>query len=345
MTPTYLICIDENHKTALTQHAVESWEDEDGRYVIIDYTSAIKQVNRLRRTADLMIVPQTTGYNLSIGNVLLSNPYGAVLFQNRLGKPDQAYYLNYLTEDKSVFQNFLPLRTWTTTKGFDGQDLDTIIMRPTYGARSIGLLVLNPKKTSFESVARVIVSIDQSQNTVAGNLNSIISNFNKEVYDKLQEIPGSPVWCSDGDAIPKEGLKYFTESAFIQEYVPNIQREFRIIVGADNTPVYVLNRYRTQYDNFNGLPMAYARGCHAGMENSFTNMYSAGISVKIEEEFQALLNKANFALHSFDLFVTDNGKWGVLEFSNEFGTSSVPNELVSDEIKKYLKGILSNTKQ
>ena len=320
----------------------ERWSDGDDRYVVIPSHSGYLQGNGIKRTADLIIIARfANDEKIALGNVVNNTPAGPVLYQNRLSKPDQAYIINDIIDRTPDIKHFRSIKTWRDEKGLNPSDVSKVIVRPTDGARGIGLLVMDARKTSFESIARVFLGINTDTNTSAGNINTVIDNFNKHINSLLSVLHGTPQWSSAGDLVPGEGARKFKESLFIQEYVTDIASEYRIIIGADNKPVYLLHRHREQYGTLDDVQLAYGRGHEEGISSSLRSLQESNVPVHIQKEFQLFLNSADFALHSFDLFLTKDGKWGIFEFSHEYGSASVPNDLTFNEIKKYFRKLLT----
>lgn len=334
MKPSHIIVHDRGQtECALTIWADTSWETDKAKYLVNHSDMMKDNEEKICKDISLVVAPIAHGYNLSFGNTLLQTGIYTVLYRSRLPKPYQGLYINSIAEKKKdLLPHLKPIKTWRSHKSGTGID-GKVIIRPQLGACSIGLIVLDTKVTSIGSVNRLIIEGDFQAGATPTSTNLTIKK-------KFEELPGSPVYCSEGDTVPLQGMTLLKERYFIQEYVDNIKTEYRIIIGADNRPVYAIQRERYVYGQLDGTDLAYGRSKAVGVGNSFPTLREAGIPDYVEEEFNHLLQSADFALHSFDLFLTDDGQWGVFEFSNEYGVESVPHDLTIQEARTYIENII-----
>ena len=77
---------------------------------------------------------------------------------------------------------------------------------------------------------------------------------------------------------------------------------------------------------------------HAEIQSRRT-LQGAGLDANIESQVITLLSNMKIPLHSVDLFVTEDGKWGIFEYAYEFGTKAVPTEQLQLEAMKYVASI------
>lgn len=303
--------------------------------------------------------------NIVEGHNNNTNPIGVTITKrgsvtqvltSRHGKFAQAEFINQMFQAKDYWPEFLPLRVWKDAKDYDGIGDKLMIMRPENGARGIGQLVYNPVYTTLAMLTKAMYHIDRAPDTscspsvkpddvVEASKSSISEEQfsfdmrNKFLREAFAALPGNPQWYSESDRRKGEGYQILKEDSFIQEYVPNIEAEYRIIIGGNNTPVYALKRNRKDYWQVGNVPLAAACGEDVGPEKSFDDLHAAGIPHYVIQGFNKLCQEYDFSLFSFDLFITNEGKWGILEFCNEFGQCSVPDGLVNREIKKFIERV------
>ena len=125
------------------------------------------------------------------------------------------------------------------------------------------------------------------------------------------------------------------------KYIPNVAKEYRIITGHDSKPIYVIERKRVNSieDSDSYQEIVYLQAQSDEVYKSKRTLQGAGISASIESQVVILLSTMKIPLHSVDLFVTEDGKWGIFEYAYEFGTKAVPTELLRDEAMKYVASV------
>lgn len=274
----------------------------------------------------------------------------------RHSKFAQADFINRIFSNREYWPEFLPLRAWKEAKDYDGDNKSLLVMRPSHGARGIGQLVYDPKLTTTDTLTKAMILIAKKPSAVPQENNSgdelkiksldkddDIASYNKQLRETFASVSGAPYWYSDGDRSKSEGYSVLQENSFIQEYAADIESEYRVIIGGNNEPVYALKRKRNAYGKLGEVELNAACGEDVGPEKAFTDLRAAGIPHYVLDGFKKLCQHNDFSLFSFDVFITRSGKWGILEFCNEFGQCSVPNGLVNREIKKFIERITSST--
>lgn len=332
--------VPERSEINLTEMTPGSWVTEAGQFVTLGLGEIKDESERSR--VDLVIHSIIDGPNLNIGNYLQKTFEGNNLFVSRLSKPDQGFVLQRYIDQVSAGLMYQP-RVWRNHKAFTGIDSKYVILRPTRGARGIGMVVLDPNKTSITAVLESVRShmLEQKQQeSEAVHDPERITAGNKAIRSKLADLPGNPVWCSEGDRTVYEGANVFLQGFFIQEYVTDVSKEYRVIIGGNNTPVYAIERTRTHIDNIGNVPVMFARSHKLGIQKSCKTLAEVGVSERIAREFCSFISEYDFSLFSFDLFVTKTGRWGVFEFSPEFGTHSVGNDFCFRESKIFIERVI-----
>lgn len=351
---TVIIGTDNSESSTLVRDIPRCWEDDGIRYAVMSSSIAAVVDGREEMLYDLHLHTSTHPKEYDVGIVTVQGIGAKHLFFTRHTKDQQAAAINKIFAGKQGFPEFWPLRTWTSITSMPQHRQGVFVMRPTAGARGIGQLVFDSRKTSFMSIAGILIDMKKNTTTlletgekeVPGGAPSEsaaekYAACNQKIAGRFSELPGSPVWYSGGDRRAGEGWETFNEGFFIQEYVPNIAREYRIIIGGDNQPAYAIERQRSRYGVVDGIELACASSAKAGIDASFTTLQAAGVPQSVVDGFTAILREKDFSLYSFDVFVTSDNKWGIFEFSNEFGTESVPNGFVCTEIQKYIRRVSS----
>lgn len=297
--------------------------------------------------AALTINTVSDGYRENIGNNVTQTPFdGYQLVISRNSKPKQALFLSqfeaFLKQSKKEsLVRFRQPMTWLDCDDYrDHGEGKLIILRPQLGARSIGLIVFDPSVTTIYSMLEILDKYRHQPTPDAERYSKEkIDSFNLEIRDKFKSLPGYPAWRSDDDRYIGEGVNQLLNGGFAQEYVPNVNKEYRVIVGGSNKPVYCIERKRTVYDELKDVKLAYGRGKDVGVHGSFKSLEEAGLPKTVISEFNYLLKFADFSLFAFDIYTTDDGKWGIFEFSPEFGMASVPNGLIRSEARLYIQSL------
>lgn len=311
-----------------------NWRTKNARYIVIDRDEVL--IDDYKQEIDLVIKSNLGGLSGNFGNSLTKSDFGTVLTVTRNTKSDQGQFLRKLLNDQKTTWMLAP-ETWQSPAAFDNTDTGLVILRPALGARGIGTVVLDPAKTSINGVWSTICSILNIQD----NASWTIEEANNNLSWALRELPGSPVWASDGDKTLFEGAKRLTETTMVvQTYIPDVVREFRVIIGGNNKPVYFVERDRKLHDNIKSNPVTFATIDNVGMENSFSSERMLDLPSYVMEEFQLLLDKRDFSMYGFDLFITKKGHWGVFEFSPEFCVQDVPNDLCFREGKIFIERVI-----
>ncbi len=352
---TVIVGTDNSNTSTLVRDIPRCWEDDGIRYVVMSDSPVVAVDGRAEMLYDVYIRTAQHPKEYDVGIVTVKGIDAKHLFFTRHGKDQQAVAINKLFADKQGFPEFWPLRTWTSITSMPEYRQGLFVLRPTAGARGIGQLVFDSRKTSFMSIAGALIDMNRNASSFYGDKVEEVSGgipssgayekfaaYNHKIAQRFAELPGSPIWYSDGDRRQGEGWEIFNESFFIQEYVPNISKEYRIIIGGNNEPAYAVERLRPHYGALSDVNLASASSAEAGIGNAFTTLQAAGLPQSVVDGFTAILREKDFSLYSFDVFLTTDNKWGIFEFSNEFGTESVPNGFVCTEIQKYIRRVTSS---
>lgn len=345
---TVIIGTDSSETATLVRDIPRCWEEDGVRYVVVQQSEDSTVDGYSSGFYDLFIRTAVEPEAFDVGIATVKGIDVNHVYFTRHPKDRQAAAINKLFASKPGFHEFWPLRTWTSTKDIPQHRQGVVVVRPRHGARGIGQLVYDTRLTNQMSLQKLLLKTRAIPDVRSGevefhenqNLTSEekIAAFNKTLAEQFAALPGSPVWYSGGDRHVGEGWGVFKD-CFIQEYVTDIDKEYRIIIGGENKPVYAIERLRSSYGSCSGVSLASASSAQAGINTASETLHGTGMPQEVIDGFTAILREKDFSLYSFDVFTTKSGKWGIFEFSNEFGTESVPNGLVCTEIKKYIQRI------
>ena len=225
-----------------------------------------------------------------------------------------------------AIKDFIPIESYSALQAAS-VPLGTWVMKPNNGARGIGHIVFDTAKVSTTKVNEAI------QKASSG----------KELVKELTEDQ------TKRDALFYEGQPHQHDEGFSQlkasraffKYIPNIAKEYRVITGHDSKPIYVIERKRVNSieDSDSYQEIVYLQAQSDEVYKSKRTLQGAGISASIESQVVILLSTMKIPLHSVDLFVTEDGKWGIFEYAYEFGTKAVPAELLRDGAMKYVASV------
>lgn len=218
-------------------------------------------------------------------------------------------------------KNFRFLETCNSDRSFEPTVGKHYIVKPELGARSLGQVIFNPEVTTLSAI------------------NNCIAEHTKEnLAQQLVQLPGFPVYVSGDENEEHDGCQTLKEqSLFNQEYVPDIDKEFRVIMNHRNEVGYCIERERTVHNDSGKVTVATASGAKRSIT---TATYCLPPALKAHEaEINQLLSRGSFELYAFDFFTTVSGQWGVFEFAPQCGTGAVPDGFLPREAKLYIERI------
>lgn len=130
-----------------------NWKTKNARYIAIDRDEVL--IDDYKQEIDLVIRSSRGGLYGNFGNSLTKTDFGAVLTVTRNTKSGQGQFLRKLLDDQKTIWMVAP-ETWDYSAGFDTTDAEIVILRPAFGARGVGTVVLDPAKTSISGVRSTI---------------------------------------------------------------------------------------------------------------------------------------------------------------------------------------------
>lgn len=209
---------------------------------------------------------------------------------------------------------------------------DRYLLKATHGARGIGQVLVSGHIPPMGLIK--VVNNHRKQVVTALDESSV-----RPLGEVLKEVFGdSVVYNTHGELNPHEGVKQM-HSVFLQEYLPNISAEYRIITNAKGLPTYIQERNRV------GTDYKQAVGSNA-------NDKIRRLSPK-DEEWQVVYNEVKtqvvdkglvLPFHSMDIAYVD-GELYVLEYYSQFGIEGIPpsestriaQEYITHKVDEYMR--------
>lgn len=269
--------------------------------------------------ADFSIELVVANPRYPVGNALIENVLGDVqLCVGRHNKSINSAWLN--TQAKKLgLENFRHLDTSNSNRTFIPQFGKRYIVKPELGARSLGQVIYDPSETTLSSILNCIAADEQ------------------EAAKQILALPGAPVYVAGDENTEHEGIRSLKEGSYSQEYVPNVENEYRVILKHKGEVGYSILRERTKHGQVSSDTVATASGAKQAIGDA---TYCLPPELKVHEsEITRLLDAANFELYAFDFFTTADGKWGIFEFAPQCGTAAVPDGFIQQEAKLYVEAL------
>ena len=225
--------------------------------------------------------------------------------------------LNNDEENGFLFKNFYPLTMHHNPQmnGFSQliNPERPVVIKPLDGARGIGQFLVDP------AMIPLTVVVDVLDGLVRGRVEI------DDVLPTLRKFDPTFEYATSGEREENEGLHAIKSQGFcIQDYVPKIKLEYRLLTGQDGEIAYCQRR---DIRSKNNTGFAQATGSEA---NSAKGDDIVAIrDVLSGSDLQGLQEMARLVgpLSSIDLFITEDEKWGIFEYCNQFGMKGVPIQL------------------
>lgn len=183
-------------------------------------------------------------------------------------------------------------------------DITEWVVKPQHGARGLGQVLL---QSTRQLLAKNVAELHKKMGDA--------SRSDTEVQiDGLSTV---------GERRPGESVAAYNENGvFIQEYINNIYREYRLLVTPDE---YALVE-RERRPSAPGSTYLQATGCLTTGHTKLKVWDRAAVErdgvVPYGKQMQ-LINELGIQFGSVDLFETHNAGWGIFEWSNEFGVEGI----------------------
>lgn len=191
---------------------------------------------------------------------------------------------------------------------------DKMIMKLNYGARSLGLFLIETRPQNQQSTAKALRDLIANEKTL-----DRLSELEEQFDAVITEIKGKENF--EGESIQSSAEQEF----ILEEFIPGVVSEFRLLVTDRKI---VLAQRRDVKDLC--VPL--------GSGESFSDLRFIE-NMNIRNELYDLIKTGIFNWCSVDLFLTKD-KFGIFEYQPQFGTSYAPVEAVDkfySEMMEYIK--------
>lgn len=161
----------------------------------------------------------------------------------------------------------------------------------------------------------------------------LISFFDNAIgatYEEIKKLPYVELSSKYHD-IPFSSVVDLT----VTEFIPNISKEWRIIVSGDN----IVAREREINTDLKTFPQANLP-CNYHEEISYEPLSSC-FSIASIEVITSFINYIGMKFGSIDLYVTNDGDLGIFEYSTEYGTSNLNLLYMKELLLNSLTSILT----
>lgn len=284
----------------------------------------------VKKNFDFLITCDTPSVVSNIKFIDYLSPHEYVVIP-RHPKNLQAYKIAQACKEITP-KNFLPVASWfTTVESSQGCKFGAIphgeyILKATDGARGIGQIKIDVSKVSLEALI--------------GTINKTPS---EELANVLKEKFPSLTYPTDGEFHAGEGAQLLRQYVYLQEFIPNVKDEYRLLVSPDGG-ILVCPRIRL------GGDFPQATGCMDNINvNNLVpiNLLPDFTDKQLDTLLPELLTAIGFSFGSVDLFTTTDGKWGIFEYCNQFGTSAFTPQQMQDfhtgVVRYWLEGFLTKS--
>lgn len=211
------------------------------------------------------------------------------------------------------------------------------VLKPAAGARSIDQWLIDTTEHSLMLSWKVIENLPENDEACGGDVNTYL----KEHHPQIKFGGGS-------EGYKKKPLS--TTGYVLTPYIENIKTELRL-VNVGEKLMYIQERKRTTDKPFNQVQMndePYSSSSSVdGPSNPFFNCVQALYKERYNEDilisdikksslFQELFSGINPVIGSQDWFFTEDGHWGIFEFSPEIGAVDYSPEQVKEITEEFL---------
>lgn len=189
---------------------------------------------------------------------------------------------------------------------------EPVVIKPLDGARGIGQFLVKQPSYALLKIVDAICAMRQ------GRLKE------EEVIESLDKYSDGFTYATSGERQPHEGMTALKiDGMCIQEFIPDISHEYRLITDADCKIVYCQNR-KIKVDAIEDFPQAIGSAGTIDDEVPIEKV----VKESAVEAIEYLAKNVVGPCSSIDMFVTKNGEWGFFEYCNQFGIVGVRTKVV-----------------
>lgn len=239
----------------------------------------------------------------------------------RLGKTKQNAMLNRFIR-RSGAQNAVLVPFWGSNfqdgkhTSFLGHDVGgRVVVKPEDGARGVCHMVVDFDKVSVGAFLRDLYTKDVK-----------LVDMHEKYKDHIKIGHGHAWDDAEAQKVKEEGQFTF------QRYVENINQEVRILTDHLGNIGFACLRDRSGDDYKQATGVTHLVEQQRLVDEDFLKKW---INVDFDI-FKELLRDVVGPMSSVDLFITNDGKWGICEFCNQYGIVGVPREYYIKSVRDYV---------
>ena len=302
-----------------------------GRYVVIHHSAEMSlEGGRVSKNFDVMVDFTHKGGD-SLFTKMLGDQYVAV---PRYPKYMQTVMLlNLKMEGLRVPKVFMNLGMgWGDRQVFVVPDVPKVVVKEVDGARGTNQVLLKSHL-----------------------LNRFLKSKDKPLVELKRIFPDAVYTKTYSDE--QEG--FFTQDVFVQEYIPNVEEEFRLLVGGDS--IYIRRRSTNVVENETGEAYKHANidyttftSCEESnfyhfpkpdKKSSHLTLFCSewGFTKEQIKLVWSLVKGLDITLGSIDLFTTTEGELGVFEWCHQFAFNNVDGVTIRNLHKSFIEHVIEKS--
>lgn len=192
------------------------------------------------------------------------------------------------------------------------EDCMRIVAKHEYGARGLAQVVIDLTKVGFDKGRSLIYQVKNR------SLEGMADERDKRILELVASSDGAVVLSKGHEKHDFEYLDFIKDISIIQEVVENVTHEYRLLTNLDGTIVW------SQERELEGDVFRTATGSNG--DTKFLHLPENTLQAEHPVVFggvQDLLTEMKLGLNSIDLFITAEGKWGIFEYSNQWGIQGI----------------------
>lgn len=248
--------------------------------------------------------------------------HGKVVQHCLLQQAAAAYSVDHTRRDF-----FINVPTWK--QGWGGRNYPVrpgrMVVKPNDGARGIGQFVVDTHLVNIDAFLKSLNALLATEYTA------------ESLAEFLAKYENAVTYHTGSENKPLEGLATLKEQGVIvQSVVEDISSEYRIITNKDCEPTYVQKRRIRDPESV--FPQATGGGSLIDKDSIVDIDEMPGCVNR--DMLNYLCRHAIGPMSSIDLFVTNDGHWGIFEFCNQFGISGIPQMIIHSMHVQFMEMII-----
>lgn len=189
-------------------------------------------------------------------------------------------------------------------------------VKPEYGARSLNQFIVDSTKVSLGHFIHMLRKHTEDKDDQAKYLAELVAQANGHI----KHIKGHERYENE------HAVQNF--SFCVHEQIPNLDKEYRVINCNYGKKLYFLERVRNAEND--GV-----------LSNEINYVEVRGVPLPdIDVALFMAFNENEFFHGSVDLVTTIDGKWSIIETSNQFGGADIPPNIKMEMVHTVLDGLI-----